>query len=357
MLFFAQRVLFALWCFYSTSLWGHHSQYSYLRVESTDKNTMLSAEWEVARADLEYALSSRFAGPVAQLDEANYRHISAFLLSRIHLQAAARPCHYTPGDLLPGKNPHYFKFTFNASCSAQNGALSVASTYMFDVDREHRMMVEFSQHGNSSSAVLAGTTDRAEFTLAAYSGQWLQIFREGVVHIFLGYDHILFLIALILPLFFSAELPSHRRRIVMLVKYCSTFTLAHSLTLALAGLKIISLPAALIEAAIALSICLIAANNLWQGWQEGLGIIFFLGLIHGFGFANVLQELSFGGSSPLVVLAGFNLGVEAGQLLIIGVLYPLLLVLGSRINWQGYVLRFASVSCGLMGFFWFVERI
>ncbi|MEO1744083.1 MAG: HupE/UreJ family protein, partial [Cyanobacteria bacterium J06629_9] len=175
---------------------------------------------------------------------------------------------------------------------------------------------------------------------------------QGAEHMFTGYDHVLFLVVLLLPgggLFYQ-------------LKLVSTFALAHSLTLALGGLGMVSLPAVWVESAIALSIIYIAIDNLWPGrLQYRWAITFVFGLIHGLGFANMLQDLIAPRTNPLWPLVGFNLGIEVGQLAIV-----LLFLAGIRLFktqsvlhsiTQNRVLWWAlSLGIAAVGTAWFTER-
>lgn len=149
-----------------------------------------------------------------------------------------------------------------------------------------------------------------------------QFVREGVHHIFLGPDHILFLVGLLL-------LGGGLRR---LVKIVTAFTLAHSLTLALATLNVLNPPARLVEPTIALSIVFVGIHTLARrpGADLRIAFAFGFGLIHGFGFASVLQEMELPRAALGLSLAAFNLGVEIGQLCIVLAVAPALAWLGKR---------------------------
>lgn len=176
--------------------------------------------------------------------------------------------------------------------------------------------------------------------------QIAQYFKLGVKHIFLGYDHIAFLLALMFV-----------KRFVDLVKIITAFTVAHTITLALAVLQIVKLPPQLVEIGIAITIMYVAAENLWtKNTQHRWMITFGFGLVHGFGFANVLRELGLPSSGLARSLVSFNLGVEAGQIAIVGVLWPLLWWI-NRQPWAGRVRAGTSGVIFLFGAAWFVERV
>ena len=178
------------------------------------------------------------------------------------------------------------------------------------------------------------------------SEQVAQYFRLGVKHIFLGYDHIAFLLALLFV-----------KRFVDLLKIITAFTVAHTLTLALAVLQIIKLPPQLVEIGIAVTIMYVAAENLWiQSTRYRWMYTFGFGLVHGFGFASVLRELGLPSNGLARSLVSFNLGVEAGQIAIVGSLWPLLWWV-NRQPWAGRVRVGVSVVICLFGAGWFVERV
>jgi hypothetical protein len=176
--------------------------------------------------------------------------------------------------------------------------------------------------------------------------QITQYFRLGVKHIFLGYDHIAFLLALLFV-----------KRFTDLLKIITAFTVAHTITLALAVLQIVRVPPQLVEVGIAVTIMYVAAENLWiQEQRHRWMLTFGFGLIHGFGFASVLRELGLPSSGLARSLLCFNIGVEAGQLAIIGALWPVLWWI-NRQPWSIIFRVSASIVIFLLGAAWFFERL
>jgi hypothetical protein len=170
--------------------------------------------------------------------------------------------------------------------------------------------------------------------------------KLGVEHIFTGYDHLAFLVGLLIT----------TRTLTSLLKVITSFTAAHSITLALATFGIVSVPSRLIESLIALSVAYIAVENftgktIMQRWK----LTFLFGLFHGFGFSNVLQEMSLNRRTMAVSLFSFNGGVELGQLAFVLVVFPLV-YFASTSRWKTHVLSTASVAIAALGVFWFIER-
>ena len=169
----------------------------------------------------------------------------------------------------------------------------------------------------------------------------------GVEHIFIGYDHIMFLAALIVI----------GSRLGPLVKIVSAFTVAHSITLILAALEIVSLPTRWVEAGIALSIAYVAFENFWiRGASHRWMLTFAFGFVHGFGFANVLRDLGLPSQGLVPSLLAFNVGVEIGQVVIVAILLPGILW-AAKHGHQQRLVQVASAVILLFGVGWFVERV
>jgi len=173
-------------------------------------------------------------------------------------------------------------------------------------------------------------------------------FRLGVEHILTGYDHLLFLAALLLG----------SGSVLGLFKIVTAFTLAHSITLAIAVLGLAAIPARVVEPLIAASIVWVAIENVWLGrapsrrWLVSFGF----GLVHGFGFASALEPLALPPWNLAMAVVGFNLGVEAGQAAVIILMLPLGLWM-SRWPWRARVIQALSLVLALVGLAWFVQRL
>jgi hydrogenase/urease accessory protein HupE len=173
----------------------------------------------------------------------------------------------------------------------------------------------------------------------------------GIEHILTGYDHLLFLLALL----------ALGGGIKSLLKVITAFTVAHSITLALTTLHIIHLPAQIVESGIALSIAVVAVENLLRRneatrLERGRWLVTFaFGLLHGMGFAGILEELSIPAANLPTALIGFNLGVELGQLSVVLPVFGLLKLL-ERVRFNVPVQYAASVTAVIAGAYWFVQR-
>ncbi len=232
------------------------------------------------------------------------------------------------------------------------GTLAVDGV-LFPYDPNHRTFVNVYEGDDPTQAILDSGRSRFEYFAGTRQGAWAVVQKfvpAGVHHIMIGPDHILFLIGLLL-------LGGSFKRLALIV---TGFTIAHSLTLSLAALDIVSPPAGVIEPAIALSIVFVGADNLMKkdGRDIRAWIAFGFGFIHGFGFAGVLREMDLPARALGWSLFSFNVGVEVGQLLIVAVVATALGLVRSRSEVFGRRLAVAgSVGVIAAGSFWFAQRI
>ncbi len=239
---------------------------------------------------------------------------------------------------------------------------------LFEQDALHRGLVSLDDDGQKRLTVLgpdSRTLDLTGTDTPGYFGVFTTFVYEGVIHLLIGLDHILFLLVLVIPATLSTaknqassgQSRALRGRLLELAGIITAFTLAHSITLALAALDIVSLPIAWVETVIALSIGLAALNVAWpilghKTWKLAFGF----GLVHGFGFASVLGDLTSGVSGLAVALAGFNLGVELGQLALLVVGFPVLYYLGKNRMYQKGAVPVMLAGIGAISLFWVVQR-
>ena len=225
------------------------------------------------------------------------------------------------------------------------------STFPELTDFEHRVFCKVEVGGVTEQLVFDRYTRRHQVGISrVWSGTLERIAHFvglGVEHIFTGYDHLAFLLGLIL-------LGGSVRQLVGVV---SSFTVAHSITLTLATLDVIVLPTQFVESAIALSICYIAMENIFVREVKGRWkITFFFGLIHGFGFSNILREMQLPRSGLAASLFSFNLGVEIGQVVVIALLCPILFFAAKQ-AWHKSAVTVTSALIGCLGLVWFVDRM
>lgn len=171
---------------------------------------------------------------------------------------------------------------------------------------------------------------------------------QGILHIFTGYDHILFVLTLLLAV-------GTWRRLAVIV---TSFTAAHSITLAMATLGLVTIPARVVEPLIALSVLLVATDAFLRPRANARALVTFaFGLLHGFGLSNVLRDLGLSGRELAPALLGFNAGVEVGQLLIVAAAFPLIRLLRQRQEPYEHTRRIFCGSVIVMASCWIVLRV
>jgi len=236
--------------------------------------------------------------------------------------------------------------------TAPPGLVSI-STVMFPYDPNHQTFINVYEGEALSQFILDVNHSRTEYFAGSRQGVFAVVRKfvpAGIHHILIGPDHLLFLVGLLL-------LGGSIRRLAMIV---TSFTIAHSITLSLAALNILTPSARLIEPAIALSIVYVGADNLLaQGGRDVRAwIAFAFGFIHGFGFANVLREMELPRRALGWSLFSFNFGVEIGQLIVVVAVASAFAALRSRSEWANRQLVSAgSVLVIAAGAFWFVQRV
>ena len=182
---------------------------------------------------------------------------------------------------------------------------------------------------------------------AGLTAQLRSFLALGIEHIFTGYDHLLFLVGLLLL----------GGRFWSLVKIVTAFTVAHSVTLILAALGVVHVSSRIVEPAIALSIAYVGAENFFLKSTDRRWIVAFaFGLIHGFGFASILREMGLPERGLVLSLLSFNVGVEIGQMAVVAVVLPIILLVRRQV-WQRWAVNAASLAITGMGLYWFVERL
>jgi hypothetical protein len=232
-------------------------------------------------------------------------------------------------------------------------------------DASQRVLLSVTRGGDNVAGVISA--DSPVWTEPEKISAWQSFSRfvvEGIWHVLIGYDHIAFILLLLLPSVLKSVdgrwqgaegAAPVTRDIVTIV---TAFTVAHSTTLALAVTGTVVLPSQPVEVAIAASIAAAGALNLLprlSRWR--LALAFGFGLVHGFGFANVLGELDAGGSGLLPLLAGFNIGVELAQLGIVAVVLPLIYLARRKRWYAGGVLPLGSCALGAAGVVWLIQRL
>ena len=389
---------------------AHKASDSYLQVDATDQG--LSVRWDIALRDLDAAvdLDTDVDGKLTWAEvKAGWPRIQAYALARLTIEG----CVLQPTrQALERRNDGAYAVLFLTSDCVAVKPLVISYTLLREVDPTHRGIARITRTGaalvltlldptrpatvatvGSSAAVpFAGIASTAPSSSAvnvtpmnatsvlATPGTGSVINRvagptsdaaapgsgfllDGIRHILSGYDHVLFLLCLLLPSVMRRTpdgwQPVARlsQAIVPVAGIVSAFTVAHSITLGLAATRVVVLSPAFIEPAIAVTIILAALDNVSPIFPvRRVVVTFFFGLIHGFGFASVLAELNLPTADFAWALLEFNVGLELGQLLIVVSVTALLFMLRQQTHYRSWVIRGGSFAAVIVGVLWLIER-
>lgn len=357
---------------------AHKPSDSYLNLKPDGKQ--IDGQWDIALRDLDFAIGLDANGDAAITwgeVKAKHAEIAAYALSRLQLSSHGQPCPASVSAHLIDEHTDgaYAVLRFRATCEQVIDTLTAHYSLFFDVDPQHKGLLSLQAQGQTSSAIFSPEQATRQFTLQQPNRlrQFLDYGREGVWHIWIGFDHILFLLALLLPAVVVRvagdgrmagrmagqwqPVAAFRPALWQVLKIVTAFTLAHSITLSLATLGIISLPSRWVESTIAASVVLAALNNVYPLFRERRWVMAFVfGLIHGFGFASVLGDLGLPREALMLALIGFNLGVEAGQLAIVSVFLPFTFFLRHTGFYRRGLLFGGSLLVAALALVWLAER-
>ncbi len=332
---------------------AHPVPFSYLDVQlqPSEVDVSLVAHIFDLAHDLKISPPEQLLDPT--LVEQRERAMQAMLTPRLELSADGRVLTPEWGATEVLRDRQSIRFHLRYAVNAPPGTVAV-TTVMFPYDPMHQTFVNLYEGETLTSQMIV---DAKHPHLDYFAGTRQGVFAviqkfipAGVHHILIGPDHLLFLVGLLL-------LGGSTRQLLIVV---TSFTVAHSITLSLAALNIVTPPARLIEPAIALSIVYVGADNiLAKGGRDVRGwIAFTFGFIHGFGFASVLREMDLPRRALGWSLFSFNIGVEIGQLFVVVLVATALTMLRTRSEWSRRHLAFAgSIVVIAAGAFWFVQRV
>ena len=358
---------------------AHSSSNSYLTLSTSGPALTLRADVHMRDLDLIFDLDVNRDGQVTWGEaQARSPELNDWLGRGIVLTASDQKCALGPADLQVSEHADgtYLSAQWVVNCPGVPSAAEAVEARMalrydliFAQDSLHRGLLKVDFGDEQSSALLS--PERPEAQISRADSSPLKVFGryilEGVWHIWIGIDHIVFLLSLLV----LAPLQSSRQRVVHwqaakhprpvvldVLAVVTAFTVAHSITLGLTITDWLAPPADLVEPAIAISVVLAALNNLLgfsalKRWR----LAFVFGLIHGFGFASVLLDLGLPASALLAALGGFNIGVELGQLAIVGLFLPVAWLLRHTVFYRYVVVGCGSAAVVVLGLFWTLDRM
>ena len=358
--------VFLILLVFSFKLNAHQLSTAYLELtKSENEQLTLNGQWKVAVMDLEHVVEfDKNADDVITWQEIKNQKgtIHQYLVEKISAQQNNEICAInSEGDLKIDShfNESYIVTPIQISCP-NSQSFSINYSALFEVDANHKAI---SSIGNISRVfTLNEQTQTFSFEETSYSETFVEYVHQGILHIWMGTDHILFLIALLLGCVLVRKqgewqrVESKKQILIDTAWIITAFTLAHSITLTATAINIISPNTRWVELGIALSVLFAAINNIWPmivrlGW-----ITFCFGLLHGMGFASVLGKLGLSNEYQLMSILAFNLGVEIGQLVILAICLPLLMLLRNNTWYKKAIMPAGSVVIAIMAIQWSIER-
>lgn len=356
---------------------AHKPSDSYLTFDLHQSSNEFELRWDIALRDLDFALdldtdqSGDLTWGEVQAAEARATEFALNALNVRANSAEGAECTLAPrqaAQLDKHSDGTYLVLWLKGHCEGSpRMGLWTQYTLFFDLDPTHRGLAQWAVEGKPAGSVLL--RPEAKSALLSFEAQsvfdtTLDYIKEGVWHIWIGIDHILFLLALLLPAVMVRS-RGHWRGVEALpvavkdiIKVVTAFTVAHSITLSLAALEIVKLPSVWVESIIAFSVVLAALNNLRGSVHARRWMMAFaFGLLHGFGFASVLADLGLPTQLLTVALLSFNVGVELGQLAIVLVAMPIAFALRNTRFYRIGVLQGGSLIVAVIAAIWTYERM
>jgi hypothetical protein len=356
----------------ATPAYAHKPSDSYLTL--TVKGAHIDARWDIAIRDLDYAMGvDRDGNGEVTWGELRTRQpeIASLALGHLTIRDGDAVCSATLTSFQTATHSDgaYVVLGIDAVCPTEPRVLDVDYELFFDKDPQHHGIVRIDDGAGTRTAIFTPETRRQTFeqtTLAPGHQLWAAI-ELGVHHIFAGIDHLLFLIALLLPSVLVRKetaaghtwepVPRFRAALIDVLKIVTSFTVAHSITLSLSALEVLRLPSRFVESGIAASVVLAAVNNLVRVLDEDRWTAAFaLGLLHGFGFSATLMDLGLPRKNLVLTLFGFNVGVEIGQMCVVAAFLPLAYLARKSVFYRRVGLVAGSVVIAVVASVWLVER-
>lgn len=361
-------ITLAIACSFSHSAFSHQTSTGYFSAELNDSGA-INGELQIRLYDLERAVGldqdrdgQLTWGEALSQSDAVEEYLDRSLAFQRNQQACTTSL-TGAWQLDTHFNEPYLVLPVSAQC-AIDGDLQIDYSGFFDYDSEHKVLFSFRAGEQSYSRVISN--DARQLTLDTVNGNLWATFKEftkqGAIHIWIGLDHILFLMCLLLASVFSLEKVANKNRSLrttslQILAVVTSFTIAHSITLATTALNWIQVSSAWVEVGIAISVLAAALNNIFPLVKKLALVTFGFGLLHGMGFAGVLGELGLPGDQKLLTVLAFNLGVEFGQLVIILIALPMLFLI-NKYNFKPRAwLIGGSGIIAIISLLWVIERL
>ena len=348
---------------------AHSGSTAYLQATASGANLQRRADYALRDLDDALGIDADDDGKLTWGELQNTAPmLLAYLTPRLLVEGDGRPCALTANPALQvttHADGPYAVAQFSAQCQSEPAAWKLSDTALFEFDASHRALLRWQQGNESSSAALSpGSNTLLLKGARSRHATQREYFHEGLAHVWSGWDHMLFIAGLFIAAALRREgsrwqpVPRLGPALADAAKLVTAFTIAHAVTLCLTVLGVVSLPSRFVESLVALSVLFAGINNLLPMVERRalFTLAWVFGLIHGTAIAGALLELGLPTSGRLLALLGFNIGVEAAQLLLVGLLVPLAFALR---HWRAYVpvvLWPGSALVALAGLVWFIDR-
>lgn len=351
----------------SGAVQAHKPSDSYLQLKVADQQ--ITGEWDIALRDLEYAIGvdTNGDGAITWGEVRSHREaIVTYAMRGLKVEENSGLCHISVKDLQISDHSDgaYAALILVGNCAAPPKKIQIHYDLLFDLDPTHHGLLNL-DFGGTQTAIFRPDLRQIDFRSGGGTawGTFMQYLREGLWHVWTGYDHMLFLGGLMLPAVLRRTRqgwrPAEKLAPALLdtFRIATAFTLAHACTLSLAAMGIISLPSRLVESLVAATVVFAGINNLLPMAHRGLWkLAFFFGLIHGAAIASALLELGLPSDQRVLALFAFNLGVEAAQLTVVGVVLPLSFMFRHSALYRRTVVIPGSVAIASIGLIWLIQR-
>jgi hypothetical protein len=353
----------------SRPAFSHAASTSFLILDLPAGDKPVAVRWDLSLHDIVWVvfIDADYDGNVTwqEIQDAKPALTSA-LLAQLSVQRGGAPCDLRIVDfaLAVRSEQNFLSVAMQAACPG-TGLVTIGGSLFMGGDASQRVLLSAVRGNVHLTGVLsAGEPSWTEPEQASAWRSFVRFVGEGIWHVLVGYDHVAFVLLLLLPSVVRPVDGKWRgatgfgqvtRDVVTII---TAFTIAHSITLALAVTGTVKLPIRPIEVAIAASIAVAGAVNLVPRLSKlRLPLAFGFGFVHGFGFANALSEIDAGGTLLLPLLGGFNIGVELAQLGIVAVVLPLIYSMRATRWYTGAVLPLGSCALGMAGVVWLLQRV
>ncbi len=353
--------LFILFCLLYTLLSAHQLRENYLRVDYNTTTKCLSIDLEIETRLFEDKTLDDNGNEIISFKELRHHQQQIFDYIKNYIVFA----HHNTQLSLDGAKITFHRYQDQTYMEIEKqfadvtlDGLKLHYSLFFDKEKTHKLLI----HLKDKQDAVVDINHREYMFVSTTMTQWerfVLFVKEGIFHILDGIDHLLFVLMLLIPsvVKYATYTYGIKKSLISLVKIVTTFSIAHSITLFIAGMGWYIPNTMIVESGIALSIFIVALLNFFQKYSHvSYGIVFFFGLVHGFGFANVLEIAGVSSViSFLVALFGFNIGVEIGQISVILCVLPTLFFV-MKIKYHYYVIQIIVLATMIISFLWFLQR-